>query len=804
MAKIKNKKRSLAEKVHGKDVKRGKKSTNPFEVHINREKMKVLGRKQKNDRGLPGVSRAKALKKRKNTLLQEYKVLNKANKFTDKRIGERNHSLTEEDRTMARFTAERLKVHKKKSIFNLADEEVLTHKGQTLSEIEKFDDIGSDDDDSFDGENSGKLDSNFVEEAHFGGGILKKTGKEGAMTHRELIDQLIAESKKRKAEKQQIKEATLELTEKLDTEWKDLLPLVSKAKKSDEPQEKQKTDDYDKVMRELKFEARGTPSDRLKTEDEIAKEEKERLEKLEQERLERMRGTVAGETKKPVHRSADDLDDDIVYESDPEYMLSYNEQGESNVEVNAEINGKPIQDEGNNSEQESEQDENDSEVGSEDSLSDLKNESSSDEDVEEQEDCSEKIKADLLERKAIMETARNELPFTFAIPESYEDFKKFLMNQSPTHQSVIIERMIKCNHPSLGQDNKENLGMVFVYVMQHLADECSEAVDDISIRNCLEVFRCLLPQIFDLAQLNQENAQSSVIEIIKEKHSEYRTKKKLYPGLDVLIFLKLISCLFPTSDFRHLIVTPCFVFMEQMLTKCRVLCRRDVAYGLFVVTLVLEWTVLSKRFLPAAINFLAGILHLAIPKTGVKLIRVLPPFKATLSLLSLTKEMREEVSLKLELTDLLNRPTDDSFKVRSLFVTLQLLNDFHKNLSHLPSLVEIYEPIFKYLNLIPKQNYPERVQKEFENLIEVLQNSVANRTLEYIVMEKKRPKALKLYEPKIEPVYDVKKHKVQSKAKAERDKLLYKIKKEKKGALREIRRDQAFLGRVKIKERIRR
>lgn len=50
----------------------------------------------------------------------------------------------------------------------------------------------------------------------------------------------------------------------------------------------------------------------------------------------------------------------------------------------------------------------------------------------------------------------------------------------------------------------------------------------------------------------------------------------------------------------------------------------------------------------------------------------------------------------------------------------------------------------------------------------------------------------------------MKKRKVQSKAKTERDKLLYKIKKEKKGALREIRKDQAFLGRVKIKERIQR
>lgn len=35
-------------------------------------------------------------------------------------------------------------------MFNLADEEVLTHRGQTLNEIEKFDDPRSDEDDDED------------------------------------------------------------------------------------------------------------------------------------------------------------------------------------------------------------------------------------------------------------------------------------------------------------------------------------------------------------------------------------------------------------------------------------------------------------------------------------------------------------------------------------------------------------------------------------------------------------------------------------------------------------------------------
>ncbi|KAJ8941564.1 hypothetical protein NQ318_011523 [Aromia moschata] len=60
--------------------------------------------------------------------------------MSNNRIGEKNRNMTDEDKATARFTAVRLKAHNKKSIFNLADDEILTHRGQTLSEIEKFDD----------------------------------------------------------------------------------------------------------------------------------------------------------------------------------------------------------------------------------------------------------------------------------------------------------------------------------------------------------------------------------------------------------------------------------------------------------------------------------------------------------------------------------------------------------------------------------------------------------------------------------------------------------------------------------------
>jgi len=301
----KAKKKNLSESVQQKN----KKQLNPFEVHINKDKQKVLGRKSKNDHGLPGVSRAKAINRRKQSLLQEYKLQNKDNVFLDKRIGE-NCAMSTEDKAMARFAKERMKAYKKESIFNLNDE-ILTHRGQTLEEIEKFDDPRSDDELS-DNENvNGKLDKNFVE-THFGGGTLSKA--DSTLSRKDLIDQLIAESKKRKAEKQKIREQTIDLTEKLDSEWRHLLPFISTSKESMEDINETKTDTYDITVRQLKFEARGNPSEKLKSEEEIIEEEKEKLEKLETDRLIRMKGFIS-DSNQYKHKSADDLEDGFIMET---------------------------------------------------------------------------------------------------------------------------------------------------------------------------------------------------------------------------------------------------------------------------------------------------------------------------------------------------------------------------------------------------------------------------------------------------------------------------------------------------------
>ncbi|TQD85560.1 hypothetical protein C1H46_028872 [Malus baccata] len=79
---------------------------NPFETIWSPRKFDMLGKKRKGEKRRVGLSRSRAIEKRKNTLLKEYEQSNKASVFVDKRIGEHNDELNEFDKAIRRAQRE--------------------------------------------------------------------------------------------------------------------------------------------------------------------------------------------------------------------------------------------------------------------------------------------------------------------------------------------------------------------------------------------------------------------------------------------------------------------------------------------------------------------------------------------------------------------------------------------------------------------------------------------------------------------------------------------------------------------------
>ncbi|KAG7297612.1 hypothetical protein JYU34_019670 [Plutella xylostella] len=945
MAKAKNKRNSgLADKVHNKrkgDVH--KKKLNPFEVHINREKMKVLGQKSKHERGMPGVARARAVQKRKETLGTEMKLMHKTNVFTDRRIGEKDSALSAEERATARFAAERAR-RPRPALYNLADDELLTHRGQTLEQIEKFDDPrSSDDEDEDDGRKAFRgLDDEFVSEGHFGGGMLSRGAGGGAggagggaRSHQDLIDQLIADSKRRKADKQKLKEQTLDLTEKLDSEWRDLQPVVAKRARAASPapapapgdppltRAERAALDYDQMTRELRFEKRGTPSDGLKSQEAQEEEERKQLAAWQRERDRRMRGEE-GEGAAPAHthRSAEDLDDNLELEAAaPGFMLAYDDEGRAlgDEAVLTQHSGFPsekkqFQDGGSDdSSDEEEREEGSSEGGDDDDDDDdddeqtaadktstkkidkkskeakpnetsilfqkqtsdeddddededegknggdddKDNETTDDDDDDETEEKnsekdnhskkmnsiktnglpkedssesdsdsdtepaeSEKINEnkvdDISNLRVLLESVAesedeeqraedDQRISTFFKTMSTEGYKlkALLSDKSPAAQAAALARLVKQYDPSKGEGNKEKLSQLFPYVVQFIHDAWGAPSSAAGVSHAARTLHHLAPILYDLAKVNKVSSMKCIVEVLKEKHDLFLKCPKRVPDLDTLVLFKLVSLLYPGSDYRHPVATPALVFMQQILTRGRFRDPQSISRGLFVAALILEYTALSKRLVPPVINFLRGLLYMAADIPIVSQLQVVPPFRARdAGLLRVSADCPPLSGAdKMAAGDLFTDEFTDELKVRVISTCVNMLRELFDNSSDLEAQECIFRPHLQLLALVRLPPAPAAAPAPAA--LDYMTRALEVKTYTHMCGEKKKTKMLRLYEPDVQDVFTGSKSAKLSVEASSRARLTGRLRRERRGAARELRRDAAYLAGEKLRGKIR-
>ncbi|XP_067656248.1 nucleolar protein 14-like [Haliotis asinina] len=840
------KKRFIADKVRNRKTD-GLKKTNPFEVKVNRQKHQVLGRKiAKHDRGLPGVSRSKANKRRKETLLQEYEQRFKANKLVDRRFGENDASLSVEDKMLKRYAMEREK-HTGGSKFNLNDDEELTHYGQSLSEIEKFDDPEISDED----EDAGKIGGDMVASEHFGGFMTRKDpseSEEQQQSWKERMEAMIAKSKKDKFDRQSEREKTAELTEKLDEQWEDVAQLVRgwTGKKEKQPG----NDDYDIAVRELKFEIKGKATDRLKTEEELAKEEKERLEKLEADRVRRMKGILPHSVQPQAqHLSADSLDDGFVLDTDDRnrgkvrFLDEEEEDSEEDEEEdNDEKEEKSGEEVGGDSgeeesgDEESAADDNDSddndkegvdesdkdnsdehsEGESEDSFGDVLSDSEGEKDNEESVPKTKSIlrkktetKAEQKEKKKVQEAAAKELPYTFEAPDNYDALLDMLHGRSDTDQLTIIERIRKCHHASLADGNKAKMETLLQLLIHYYGRLVLQEVPSLSLVDKLT------RHIYDLTQSAPNVAAETLQEIIQNQQADFtqmrQMKRPVVLGLDTLLYLKLVSVLFPTSDFNHPVTIPALIFMGQLLGQTPVNTERDVACGLFLCNLCLEYVSESKRFIPEVISFLHGVLFLASTKEPNKIERVSGPFKPvgkSINLLHISDKKSRSCTIEaMKLSQVFGVAVEREslssiqFKLCLLHCCLSLLQDVARLYTDLLAHKEIFAPILYMCDRLPTSHYPTQLKDAVSSLQKYLKGE-SQKARKSLVFNRMKPKPLQMFEPQIEETWDGHKKKSggSNKAYNEKQRLLHKVKKEMKGAIREIRKDSQFLARHQQQE----
>ncbi|KAI0921150.1 hypothetical protein AcV5_001156 [Taiwanofungus camphoratus] len=816
---------------------------NPFDVKVTKLKHDVGGRKIAGTTGRPAKSKQAGIEQRKKTLLKEYQEKGRSGGIVDRRFGENDPTMTPEERMLERFTREHQRMSKN-ATFNLEDEDELTHYGQSLSKLDDFDNVGLglDDDDEEDG---GQIDRQTVREAHFGGfgdeGEEDEEEPARKKSKAEVMAEVIAKSKVHKLQRQDQQEEDENLRHALDEEFDSIRSLLYTTDASaststavrkepsplaasttvagaDQDQDQDQDQEYDQFVRELAFEKRAKPKDRTKTEEELALEEKEALEIAERKRIRRMNGDPEeseeeDNRKRAKGRGGDDLEDDFY--GDEEWNgLGAGLSEERAVGPDDESSGLD-----DDAEEESE-DEDEYEIEDEDESQDEMDSNpelvSDDSDSGQREEGKPEALFSGSKKKSMQESSARgkELPFTFPCPSTHDEFLEILENINDKDVPIVVQRIRTLHHPSLAEDNKIKLQGLTSVLIDHVLYITSPPSPRVSLLSSL------VPHLFALT--NAYPTQSAVHFVEKLTLMQKNLKRglshgatepgaKTWPGLPELSFLHVIALIWPTSDKSHHVISPARLLMGAYLGLCRVRSLQDLTSGLFLCTLFMQYETLSKRFVPEAINFLANsILHLA-PHSFEDLSSIpgyfpCPDFRSE-QCLPLTIDVgraRKKNLNKPNLPQLLNDKTfDEQAKVDLLGLSLELILRFADMYKSLDGFIELYEPIAELLAGVEAKDLPTDLMARLTSLRDTL-----SRLLKF-ARQARRPLLLQAHKPIPIPTFVPKFEQSSSNYLRNRDpdherneaaKLRRQYKEEKKGAIRELRKDARFLAAEQQKE----
>ncbi|KAG0047714.1 nucleolar complex protein 14 [Gryganskiella cystojenkinii] len=633
-------------------------------------------------------------------------------------------------------------------------------------------------------------------------------------------------------------------------------------------------DDYDKHIRELAFDRRAKPQDRLKTEEEIAQEEVEKLEKAEKARKRRMEGLDEEEDqekaggyrnkRKKAAPAADDLDDDFAPEDD-EFGLgvgmdageeefkgfkvkpgrmpskkrgtvkaakaeSESEEGDEEEEDDEEGEGEDEdeEDDADEDEDEDEDDEDDDEEGgSEDDFSDLDmalerpsaaGDDDEEDDMNDMSAAKSKIKAAIKAAKADKKAkvssdaaaAASELPYTFPCPTSLGHFLSIIENIALKDVPTVVQRIRALYHPKLSPQNKEKMQVFYPILLDYIFQiSASEPKYPTAALNTL------VRHIYAMTSQLGDFATSCILGFLEAFETELQADlssgaRSGLPKSDKLTFLRVLGQIYSTSDFQHQVITPAQFLMSQYLGQCQASSVKDIASGLMLCNIFLDYQPLSKRVVPEAVNFLSSSLVYLAPKGTFKDVESVPGSFPIMDLdktgIQMVKEGLSSVEVERLSMDMFKMKDSvlekNSYKVAAMSAAADLLLKYAILYASTTAYTEMFQGPMQLLKQLSSHSQFSSSLKtklsKAQDRIEKL-NTFSSDSRTPLQLQAHKPVPIASYVPKFEEGYSLDKHYDPDVERSQAHKLQVQYKKEKKGAIRELRKDAQFVAREKMR-----
>ncbi|KAJ9615648.1 nucleolar complex protein 14 [Cladophialophora chaetospira] len=815
---------------------------NPFEVKAPARKAKfdfVNSKDVKPSLGRPGVTRGLGEERRRETLLKEMQSRNKVGGMLDRRFGQDDPTMTPEQKAAERFARQNERKLKKNSMFNLEDdseeEMTLTHGGRSLdfgeTTKDDFDDEDVDDAEDADGDFDTRDDRPRkrlrLEMEEEPGSEDDEELPKRRKTKNEVMKEVIAKSKMYKAERQAAKADDDDLRAELDKGMSDFYaalrgqkapekPLAPESRPAAEPQMdpsraamlagKSRNDaekDYEANLRQLKLEARSKPSVRTKSDEEKAAEEAARLEELERKRIRRMKGEAESSEDEEDAEPGPDEDVGINEDADDaeEFGLSAPEAPPARMrELDVEDEDEFVLDDDliasdSDADVASEQEEDESESESDDGSED-----DGDDDFINGLVLPQELKSS--SKKAQSTPASKNLAYTFPCPQTHDELLEVTKHTKVTDIPTIVQRIRALYHRGLAEGNQTKLDLFAGVLTQYLA-YLPDNQTDVSF----SVLESLIRHLHSMAKSSPE----AVGVAFRERLQIMSEERPLHLSAGDLIILTGVSTIFPTSDHFHSVVTPAMLTLGRYLGQSSVQSLKDLGIGAYCCTLAVRYQQLAKRYVPEVITYIMHALAVLSPtalpeedKDGKPLNVPIRLPSRSLRIKPTTAKIPEKSSFKL----LIMRDSKDDDNTHAL-VLLHTFVRLSVQATHLwhqkTAFAELIQPIIAALTHLSRQrdSLPPQtltlITTSLTTLLTLQNSATTNRRP--LLLHNHRPLAIKTSIPQYIDNYNPDRHYDPDRQRAELSKLKAEHKKERKGVMRELRKDANFMAREQLREK---
>eukprot|EP00040_Diaphanoeca_grandis_P030785 m.182747 g.182747 ORF g.182747 m.182747 type:complete len:424 (-) comp32131_c2_seq1:129-1400(-) len=383
------------------------------------------------------------------------------------------------------------------------------------------------------------------------------------------------------------------------------------------------------------------------------------------------------------------------------------------------------------------------------------------------------------------------------MPSDEGDIVAVLKGHTLANKITIIERIAVCHNINLKAENRGLMHKFFNDLIAYMI-----IIADANHADGFELVNALAPRFYEIAQQMPNNVGTCLLGHVERIAGELRLEGGILSFSDACV-LQLIGLLFPTSDFRHKVVTPASIVLGQILSGS-MQDENDVVAGLVACTIALDYVTPAKKYVPEALGFLCGMVH---AWCGGKDDGTYHYQFAKASILN-DAETTEDTYKKLEIQPMrfswisqCPDPINSQWRLAILACGLDLLSAYATLYKEIPAFESAFAQVVALTTKLQSHHVcaNKSIATKLKTIIKFCNDSSVR--LRPLTLQMHKAVPIVMLEPDVQEGDFYGRKTDPDKEHRELRKLKHQHKQEKRGAIRELRKDAKFVANVKQRQK---